>query len=169
MKRSREGQAQASSIRTEPAWQRLSGSQATGFTLIELMITVTIVAILAAIAYPAYTSYVQRGKRSEAQAALMESAGFMERYYSTNFRYSTTAGGSTGPTLPVPCLPRNVSSANCATDTRVTYTLSLSSVADAAFTLQAVPQNAQANDSCGTLTLNHQGTRGAAATDCWQR
>lgn len=152
-----------------PAWQRLSGLQASGFTLIELMITVTIVAILAAIAYPAYTSYVQRGKRSEAQAALMENAGSMERYYSTNFRYSTTAGGSTGPALPVPCLPRNVSSANCGTDTRVTYTLSLSSVADAAFTLQAVPKNAQANDPCGTLTLNHQGTRGAAATDCWQR
>ena len=63
-----------------------------GFTLIEIMITVAIVGILAAVALPSYTSYVARGKRAEVRANMLEAAQFMERYYSTNFRYTATAG-----------------------------------------------------------------------------
>ena len=43
-----------------------------GFTLIELMIVVTIIAIISAIAVPSYNNYVLRAKRSEGRAALMD-------------------------------------------------------------------------------------------------
>ena len=43
-----------------------------GFTLIELMIVVAVVAILSSIAYPSYTEYVRRGHRAEARAGLLQ-------------------------------------------------------------------------------------------------
>ena len=59
-----------------------------GFTLIELMITVAILAIVAAVAIPSYTSYVERGKRAEARTALLDIAARQERYYSNNRQYA---------------------------------------------------------------------------------
>ena len=56
-------------------------TQQQGFTLIELMITVAIIAILAAVAYPSYSEYVKRGNRSEGQALLNDTAALQERYY----------------------------------------------------------------------------------------
>jgi type IV pilus assembly protein PilE len=66
-----------------------------GFTLIELMITVAIVAILAAIAVPNYTDYITRSKFTEAQGMLADLRVKMEQYYMDNRRYSTTTGGGT--------------------------------------------------------------------------
>jgi type IV pilus assembly protein PilE len=66
-----------------------------GFSLIELMITVAIVAILAAVAVPAYTDYVTRAKLSEASANLSDLRVKMEQYYLDNRRYSTNAAGGT--------------------------------------------------------------------------
>ena len=67
-----------------------------GFTLIELMIAVVIVGILAAIAYPNYTAYVERGKRSEGRALLLEAANLMERYYSNCNKYPRLTVAITG-------------------------------------------------------------------------
>jgi len=66
-----------------------------GFTLIELMITVAIIAILAAIAVPNYTDYITRSKFSEAHGQLADLRVKMEQYYMDNRRYSTTTGGGT--------------------------------------------------------------------------
>lgn len=69
-----------------------------GFTLIELMITVAIVAILAAVALPSYTAYVIRGKLPEAQSALANFRVLMEQYYQDNRNYGT--GGACGVANP---------------------------------------------------------------------
>ena len=62
-------------------YRRPSGAPVSaGFTLIEAMIAVAIVAILAAVAFPSYTDYVRRGKRATAQAALMELASRQQAY-----------------------------------------------------------------------------------------
>ena len=59
-----------------------------GFTLIELMITVVVIAILASLAYPSYTNYIERSNLAEAKSALMEAASQMERYYTSNYEYA---------------------------------------------------------------------------------
>ena len=64
-----------------------------GFTLIELMITVAIIAILAAIAVPNYTDYITRSKFTEAHGMLADLRVKMEQYYQDNRRYGTTVGG----------------------------------------------------------------------------
>lgn len=59
-----------------------------GFTLIELMIAVAIIGILASIAIPSYQGYVERAKRSDAHAGLMETAGILERCYTSYYDYN---------------------------------------------------------------------------------
>lgn len=58
-----------------------------GFTLIELMVTVAIVAILAAVAIPNYQQYTQRSRRVEAKVALERSMSFVQKFYLHNGRY----------------------------------------------------------------------------------
>jgi type IV pilus assembly protein PilE len=71
-----------------------------GFTLIELMIAVAIIAILAAIALPAYNDYVQRGKITEAFTNLSGFRVSMEQYYQDNRKYD--GPGLNGCGAPAP-------------------------------------------------------------------
>jgi type IV pilus assembly protein PilE len=66
-----------------------------GFTLIEMMITVAIIAILASIAYPAYTEQIRKGKRSECRSGLMQSMQQQERYYTQFNEYVAFSLGAT--------------------------------------------------------------------------
>ncbi|HEU4709150.1 MAG TPA: type IV pilin protein [Methylophilaceae bacterium] len=74
-----------------------SSKTAQGFTLIELMVTVAIIAILASIALPSYKSYVVRGKIAEATSELSKWRNSVERYYQDN-RNFTDVCSNTGPT-----------------------------------------------------------------------
>ena len=73
-----------------------------GFTLIEVMITVAIVAILAAIAMPSYSEYVQRARITEATSALSDMRNKMEQYFQDNRTWTPGAG------ITPPCNPGTV-------------------------------------------------------------
>lgn len=59
-----------------------------GFTLLELMIVVTIVGVLAAIAFPYYGDYVRKSRRVDGENALMEAAQKLETFYAANATYT---------------------------------------------------------------------------------
>jgi type IV pilus assembly protein PilE len=71
-----------------------------GFTLIELMVTVAVVAILAAIALPSYTSYVTRSKLTEATTNLLTMRVKMEQYYQDKLTYTGACAAGTVAPLP---------------------------------------------------------------------
>ncbi len=135
-----------------------------GFTLIEIMITVAIVAILAAIAYPAYRDQVRKTRRADATAALLDLAQFMERNYTESNGYDKDSAGN-AIALPYAEAPKE--------GTTKYYDLSLPVLAPTAYTLQAVPKGVQTGDPCGTFTLTNTGLRdvtGSAGKDqCWHQ
>lgn len=101
-----------------------------GFTLIELMIVVAIVAILSAIAIPAYTQYVTRSKLTEAFSGLSGMAVAAQQYYQDNRTYLANGGTGSATTCPV-AAPTNVQD----------YTFACSGVAATTFTFTATPAN----------------------------
>jgi len=68
--------------------RRLPARQS-GFNLIELMVTLVIIAILTMIAYPSFMQSVRKGNRSDAHTAMMRAASNLERFFSTNGTYTT--------------------------------------------------------------------------------
>ena len=126
-----------------------------GFTLVELLISVSIVGILAAVAVPSYRSYVQKASRADAKSVLMENAQFLERYFSTNNTY-------TSGTLLSAVVPKG------ATGSAIRYNITFSVTPSASgYTLSAAPANGQTGDSCGTLTLSHTGAQSPSTGGCW--
>lgn len=123
-----------------------------GFTLIELILTIAIVAILAAIAIPAYTSYLERARRIEGQAALLDAAQRMERYYSQSLSFADAS-------LSVLGLDTMTSHGY--------YTLSLNQLSADTYIIEAIPTATQVNDSCGTLTINQVGQKTPIMQGCW--
>ncbi|MFH0132705.1 type IV pilin protein [Variovorax sp. VaC1] len=89
-------------MKQQPVLRRAGRGQrySAGFTLIELMVTVVVVAILASIAYPSYTDYLRRGQAQEAPRALSDFRTQMEQYYQDNRNY----GSGTGCGVPAPTL-----------------------------------------------------------------
>lgn len=78
------------------------GGRAAGFTLIEVMIVVAIVAILSSIALPAYSDYMRRGQVQEAFGYLSDSRVKMEQYYQDNRNYGPSSSACASVFAPPP-------------------------------------------------------------------
>ncbi len=76
-------------------------SYSAGFTLIEVMITVAVIAILSAIAYPSYISQIAKGKRTECRAGAMQAMQQQERYFSQKNAYIEVASNASSPEIKV--------------------------------------------------------------------
>jgi len=77
-------------------------SRMTGFTLIELMVTLVVAAILLTIAIPSYLTQIRESRRTEAKTALLDLAGREETLYSTQNLYSMTPSVLGYGAVPLP-------------------------------------------------------------------
>lgn len=153
-----------------------------GFNLIELMVTVAIVAILATIAVPSYRAYVERTNRTVAKSGLVELVSRQESHYVERKRYATTLedlGLSGDPlyldregVLSATRTAGSIYEVSLQGNPANTGCPSGGSPTRGGFTGVAVPINAQASDTrCGTLCLSSAGIKGASGDgdDCWKR
>ncbi|MGB6187978.1 MAG: type IVa pilus pseudopilin TppA [Aeromonas molluscorum] len=128
-----------------------------GFSLIELMIVVAIVAILGAIGYPSYQRYVLSSHRVEAKKMLLDAANRQETYFMDFNRYTSAAGS-----LNIP----DVSDSGY-------YHLVISAAANS-YILFATASGAQGRDSdCIIFSLDQDGATqaenlaGNQNDECW--
>ncbi len=137
-----------------------------GFTLVELMVVVAIIAILAAVAIPAFQHQAMESRRADAKSALLDLATREERYYANNNVYTSAASSlyGTGASLPL----------QVPTGSTPDYQISVSipSSTTPAFALSASPMNLQVGDACGTYQLDNTGAQTntptpPSGTTCW--
>ena len=125
-----------------------------GFTLIEVMVVVVILAIIASLAMPSYVEHIRRGNRAQAEAVLLENAQSLQVFYNTRNTY-------TGATLTWTQSP--------AAGTAKYNIVMVPSGGGNSFTLTATPTFADPN--CGNLTLTSTGVKGVTGGDvsyCWK-
>ena len=134
-----------------------------GFSLIELMVAIVIMGVLITIALPSYQTYIRDAKRTKAASCLMEYAQYMTQIRAAHMRFDQKVDGST---VAIPALA-------CSLDDDISglYSFSFAENQPTGSTFVVIAEPTDSDDSCGTLSLDHRGTRGVTGTgtvdDCW--
>jgi type IV pilus assembly protein PilE len=143
---------------------------AKGFTLVELMIVVAIIAILSSLAYYNYSRYAFRTRRADGREMLMRVAAAQERYLTNCNRYAPTI---TGTDTPCNAATGSLAFASNASD-KGYYTINAPTIANGGSTyiLVAVPASTQVGDTCGNLRLTSAGFKDQTGSNtangsCW--
>lgn len=129
-----------------------------GFSLIEVLIVVTIIGTFLSFAIPSYSQHITYARRVTAETALMRLAGQMETFFAQHNTYE-------GATLASLNSQEWVAEKN--------YRLAIRSASTSHFELAAIPQNQQVkrDTRCGMLTLNSRGIKHASldknVNECW--
>lgn len=132
-------------------------ARSAGFSLIELMVAVAIVAIIAAIAYPQYQNHVMRGFRAEAQQWLQDYAQMQEQYFLDRRAYAVAGLGNGPGQLPMQWPPQGMT-----IDTRYQAPAVLAIAGPPAgyvVCLQPLAGGAVASQADGGVCLNSAGLR----------
>ncbi len=120
-----------------------------GFTLMELMVTVAIVAILAAIALPSFQQYFVRSTRAAAKSFMLDVANKQEQYLLDARTYLGVANHAGFASLGL-SVPDEVARF---------YTVTVTGATATTYTIQAVPIAGTRQAADGTLTLNQAGVK----------
>lgn len=107
-----------------------------GFTLIELMIVIVVIAIFAAIAFPSYQAYVRKANAAFAQQEILKLADQLERHKTRNFSYKNFATGTI-------TLNRGGYTLTVTDDTTVGNALNTSATNGQTWVIKATTSNAQ--------------------------
>ena len=123
-----------------------------GFTLIEILVVIAIIAMLAAYAIPNYRQYVVQSKRADAQAKLLEIAGLYEKTYANTNSY-----------------PADLDALGLDPGFLTSDDYIITGTGGNGWVLTATPQGGQASSdsTCPTITFNQLGSKGPVI-DCWE-
>ena len=133
-------------------------NKSNGFTLIEVMITLVIIAVISAIAFPLYTGHVTKTRRSDATVGLTTLSNAQERFYQDCNSYTTFIGVATAAVGT--CTTANSGLGyNSALSKDGYYTLSIATATTVAYDLRATPVGTGLQASDGNLGLTSTGAK----------
>jgi type IV pilus assembly protein PilE len=128
-----------------------------GFTLLELMIVVLVIAVLAGIAISSYQNQIRKSRRAEAKQIITDIGLRQEKWRSNHVSYFGTDSDAT-EIANFGAIPSGTY-----------YTIAVTTAeSGTAYTLTGTPKGDQLKDSCGTLTWAYAtGTVTKTPAGCW--